>query len=616
MPRARAARHRAFRRLWLCAIVAAMNLASGITASAADGGTAAAAADTSSAAAQLHALFDEHWDTLLRESPSYASFVGDHRFDDRFDDISPAAVQRRRAQHSDMMRRLRAIDAAMLAEPDRVSREVLLYELQARQRIDRLYGTLALEDNPLPVTQMDGPQHWLPMLAQLTRFASVADYDNYLKRLAALPAYVEQLTAMLQTGIDSGWMPPAAAMQRVPQQFDALAAGDPAAHPLYAPFLTVDAEIDGADKARLQQAARAVITAEVAPTFARLREFLRERYLPAATTTTAAAALPGGPAYYAARLQQQNTTTLSAQQIHDIGLREVARIEAEMERVRARSGFAGDMAAFRAHLRSDPQFFAQSEAELLAAFRDIAKRVDPLLPGLFRELPRLPYGIRAMTKEQGDNAEHYVPGAADGSRAGWFEANANNLRRTARWQMTTLLLHETVPGHHLQIARAQEVESLPAFRRNAFFVGYGEGWALYAEALGERMGLYADPLDHFGHLDALLWRAVRLVVDPGLHALGWSRQRAFDYMRAHSAMGEDEITAELDRYLVMPGQATAYLIGRLRIEALRDKARAALGERFDLRAFHNAVLDTGAVPLDVLDAIIGRWIEAQQAAAK
>jgi uncharacterized protein (DUF885 family) len=282
--------------------------------------------------------------------------------------------------------------------------------------------------------------------------------------------------------------------------------------------------------------------------------------------------------------------------------------------VQRRPGFAGNRAEFLKSLHTDPKFFFDSPQAMLAAYRDIAKRIDPQLPTLFRELPRLPYGIRAMRKEEGDNAEHYTQGAADGSRAGYFEANTNNLRRLARWQMTTLVMHEAMPGHHLQVARAQELADLPTFRRNTWFSAYGEGWALYAETLGDLIGMYEDPLDKFGHLGDALLRASRLVVDTGIHALGWSREQAILYMQNHTTMSDDEVIAEVDRYIVWPGQATAYKIGQLRIVALRDKARAALGERFDLRTFHNAVTDGGAMPLDVLDEVIERWIAAEKKA--
>ena len=569
-------------------------------------------------ARQLHRLFDEYWEAVLREYPTYATFLGDARYNDRLEDLSPGGTDRRRAQRTQFVRRLEAIAPAALAESDRVSRAVLLYQLHSGLRGDRLMGKLPLEfgpyTSPTPVTQMDGPQFWLPLVAKSTRFATVRDYDDYLKRLAALPTYLKQLTAQLQTGMDSGWMPPRVTLRNVPTQFAPLADADPAVNPLFVPFKSYPADLPPAQRQRLTQAGETALRDVVAPAFGAFKAFLETRYVAVGREQISASTLPGGSAYYEVSLQLNNTTSLAPPEIHAMGLREVARIEGELDAAQRRAGFAGPREAFVKQLWSDPKYFVNSPAEMLAAYRDIAKRADAQLPALFRELPRLTYGIRAMPKEQGDNAEEYNPGAADGSRAGYFEANTNDLKRRALWQMPTLVLHEAVPGHHLQTARAQEIKGLPAFRRNGWYAAYGEGWALYAESLGGTMGMYDDPTDLYGHLSAELLRATRLVVDTGLHALGWSREQALQYMKEHTTMGEREIVAEVDRYIVWPGQATAYKIGQLRIAALRDQARAALGERFDLRDFHNAVLDGGAVPLDVLDEEIGRWIAAQKAA--
>jgi uncharacterized protein (DUF885 family) len=566
---------------------------------------------------RLHQLFDAYWETLLREYPTYATFIGDQRYNGRLEDLSPAAAQRRRMQRGDFVRRLEAIRPAALDGKDQVSRSVLLYQLRAELRGSRLLGELPLEfgmfSSPTPVTQMEGPQFWLPLVVLSTRFATVRDYDDYLKRLASVPAYVAQLTARLQAGASSGWMPLRITLRNVPAQFAPLAETDPAGNPMFGPFKSFPKDLSSADQQRLRQAAENAVRDVVAPAFASLKAFLETRYLPAGRETLAASKLPGGAEYYAAALQLNNTTSLSVREIHDLGLREVARIEAEMQAVQRRAGFAGTRDEFVKHLWSDPKYFVDTPAEMLAAYRDIAKRIDPQLPTLFMELPRQPYGIRAMPKEQGDNPEQYVSGAMDSSRAGYFEANTNNLRRRARWQMPALVLHEAVPGHHLQGARALEIRSLPTFRRHVWFPGYDEGWALYAESLGDLIGMYEDPADKYGQLGEEVWRAARLVIDTGLHAMDWSREQAIAYMSAHTTASDGEAVAEVDRYIAWPGQATAYKLGQLRIQALRDKAKAALGNRFDLRAFHNAVIDGGAMPLDVLDEEIGRWVAARRA---
>jgi uncharacterized protein (DUF885 family) len=315
-------------------------------------------------------------------------------------------------------------------------------------------------------------------------------------------------------------------------------------------------------------------------------------------------------------LDQNTTTRMTPAQIHALGLKEVERIERQMDAAAAATGFKGTRAEFVAFLTSDPQFFHTRPEDMLAGYRDIAKRADAELPKLFAVLPRLPYGVRAMRPEEGNNAEHYTAGAGDGSRAGFFEANVNDLSTRPRWTMEALLLHEAVPGHHLQAARAQELTGLPDFRRYSWFVAYGEGWALYAESLGEEMGFYKDPYQKFGQLSYEMLRACRLVVDTGLHAFGWSREQAIDYMVSHTGLTKDDMTAEVDRYLVWIGQATAYKVGELKIKELRARAKAALGESFDLRRFHNVVLDGGALPLEVLEAQVDAWIAGERAARR
>ena len=352
------------------------------------------------------------------------------------------------------------------------------------------------------------------------------------------------------------------------------------------------------------------------PAFQTLKTFYEARYLPAAATQLGVSSLPGGLAYYQALLGWFTTTNLDARQIHELGLSEVARIDAQMATTAVATGFKGTRAEFHKFIATDPRFFFTQPEDMLAAYRDIAKRVDAELPRLFAVLPRQTYGIRAMSPEEGNNAESYSSGAADGSRAGFFNANTNDLSTRPKWAMETLLLHETVPGHHLQSARAQELSDLPKFRRHAWFTAYGEGWALYAESLGDELGMYLDPYQKFGNLSDEMLRACRLVVDTGLHAFGWSRDRAIDYMVTNTGQTRDAIVAEVNRYIVWPGQATAYKVGQLKIKELRAKAKAALGERFDVRRFHNAVIDGGALPLQVLEAQIDDWIAAEMLSVK
>src|SRR5215472_4359205 len=573
-----------------------------------------------SPAARARALFDAYWQWTLREYPEIATQLGDHRYDDRLADQSAAAVERRRAARVEFLDRVSKIDAESLPPADRVSVRVMRYQLEQAVALDKICAPLscAVGDFWSPVTQFYGPQFSLPQLVLATRFATVRDYEAYLKRLDALPTQVDQLIARMETGMTLGWMPAKIAIARVPSQLDAQLGPDPSKSPEYKPFLSFPADIAPSDRERLAAAGQRAIKEKVIPAFRRLRDFYETRYLPAAASSIAASALPPGPRYYDARLATYTTTRLSAKEIHELGLAEVARISKEMDATVAAAGFKGTRAEFQRWLNADSQFIYTKAEDMLAGYRDIAKRADAQLPRLFAELPRLPYGIRAMLTEEGDNAEHYTRGAADGSRAGYFEANVNSLATRPKWHMETLLLHEAVPGHHLQIARAQEMRDLPDFRRNGFFVAYSEGWGLYAESLGYEMGFYTDPYAKFGNLSAEMHRAARLVVDTGIHAFGWTREQAITYLEDNAGLTHEFAVAEVDRYIVLPGQATSYKIGELRIKALRAKAQAELGDRFDLRRFHNALIDNGAVPLDVLDHLINEWIvaERERAAAR
>jgi uncharacterized protein (DUF885 family) len=403
----------------------------------------------------------------------------------------------------------------------------------------------------------------------------------------------------------------------VPSQLDAHLNADVTQQPLYLPFAQFPADVSASERKRLAEAGRQVLAGQVAPAFLQLKKFYESKYLPAAQARKGIGAieLPGGVQYYQALISEMMTTSMSSDEIHQLGLREVARIDGEINEVIRRTGFSGTREEFARFLHESPQFYYSTGDELLAGYRDIAKRADAELPKLFAELPRTPYGVRSEDASQGDNADHYVPSAGDGSRAGFFEANINNLKMRPKYDMEDLLLHEAVPGHHLQIARAQEIKGLPEFRKYTWLVAYGEGWALYAESLGDQMGFYKDPYSKFGQLSAEMWRACRLVVDTGMHAFGWSRQRAIDYMKEHALISDDYAVAEVDRYLVWPGQALGYKVGELKIKALRAKAHTALGDRFDIRHFHNALIDDGPLPLDVLEARIDEWIAAQKAAS-
>jgi uncharacterized protein (DUF885 family) len=556
----------------------------------------------------LHALFAEEWERGLRERPEQATFNGDTRYDDRWSDLSLAAFERRAAAARAAWRRLQAIDRAALSPADRLHRDAFAWQLQ--HTIERQRFREYLE----PVTQQAGPQ-LLSGIAEQMPFDNAAHYRRYLARLAGLPRVIDQTIALMQEGARVGQVPPAALMQRVPAQVARQIVAEPASSPFFRPFKAFPGSIDPAQRGALAAEAQATLRDQVVPAYRRLLAYLNEHYLPRARASVAATDRPDGRAYYDFLARDYTTTTLSAEQIHQTGLKEVARLEAAMDRLQAEIGFGGSRAEFFAHLRSDPRFYYPTPEALLDGYRSVAKRIDPELVRAFRTVPRLPYGVRPIPAEGAPDATaaYYMPGAADGTRPGYYYVNLFRPESRPRWEMVPLSLHEAVPGHHFQFARALELEGLPMFRKTAYFVAYSEGWGLYAELLGYDMGLYDDPYDRYGQLTYEMWRAVRLVVDTGLHAKGWSRQQAIDYFRAHAAKTELDIVNEVDRYIATPGQALAYKIGQLKISELRTRAERALGDRFDLREFNDAVLATGSVPLTALEARMDEWLRRQQA---
>jgi uncharacterized protein (DUF885 family) len=557
----------------------------------------------------LHALLRDYWEWRLREFPEQATWLGDGRHNERLTDLSPEAIERRKQFTRRTLERARAIDGSRLTGQDALSHELFVWELQ-----------LAVDGQAYPtevlmLDQLDGPQIGLAQLVSATPFRTRADYDDYLARLGAIPRYFDQVTALLRRGIELGWVQPNGPLRGVPDQIQGQLVGDPTKSPFYAPFERIPDAVPAGDRERLRSAARDVIANSVFPTFTRFRDFVRDTYLPAGNRAIGASTLPNGAAYYRYAARQSTTTALSPDEIHRIGLAEVARIRAQMDTVMRRSGFTGSFQEFLTFLRSDPRFYYKSADELVTAYRDISKRADAGLPALFAELPRNSYGVRPFPDYEAPSqtTARYYQGAADGSRPGWFMVNTYRLDMRPKYEMEALTLHEAVPGHHLQIARAQELRGLPDFRRNAGYTAFVEGWGLYAESLGAAMpGFYADPYSKFGQLTYEMWRACRLVVDTGMHHLGWSRQRAIDFMKENTAKSEQDVVVEIDRYIVWPGQALAYKIGELKIKELRARAERELGARFDVRKFHNALLDNGPLPLDVLGREIDRWIAAQK----
>lgn len=566
--------------------------------------------DRGPAARALHALFAASFEDNTRRFPEWATYRGDHRFGDRLTDASPEA----QAEADEAVRRrlaeAQAIDPAALSPQDRISRELFI-EAQQRQLERAAFAGW----RTMTLGALGGPHTQFADLLAVSPVSRAELVEKTLARMAAYPRRIDQEIANLRRGLAAGWVPPREVLQRVLAQIDGQITAEVEANPHYAPFRRLSPQIPAADRERLQAAAREAIVRHVVPAQQRLRAFVEREYLPRAPASGALGSYPDGRAVYAMLVRHNTTLELTPQQIHDTGLRELRRLRAEMDAVRVETKFPGDWAAFVQFLNTDPRFFHDSPQALLAGYREIAKRLDAEMPRLFAELPRAPYGVSPMPAHMGARAEYYNGPALDGSRGGTFFADVLSFRRKPKWGMETLVAHEAVPGHHLQIARATELAGLPAFRRSGFgYTAFSEGWALYAETLGFELGLYTDPYSRWGHLQWQAFRAARLVVDTGIHALGWSRQQAIDFMVEQTGVERAFVESEVDRYTSMPGQALAYMIGKLKIEELRDRTRARLGSRFDIRRFHNAVLDQGALSLPVLERQIDAWIEAQSKA--
>ena len=562
--------------------------------------------------ARLHRLFQLHWDYLLHEFPEFATEVGAAGQNDRWTDRSSAAIARRKADLELPTRALATIDRTKLSPQDALNYDLFRRQAEAQHAGRRFPWEL------LPLTQLYGIHQGVPQaLSEQMPARTAADYEAILSRLRGTPVLVEQTIAAMKEGLRRGVTPPKITLRNVAAQADAILVEDPAASPFLGAFQRMPDTIPADRREALRLEAAKLLKAQALPAFRRLRDFIAIEYVSSCRESLAASALPDGPAWYAYLVAQSTTTRLTPKQIHDIGLAEVKQIRTEMEGIMRATGFAGDLAAFFEVLRTDPRFFFSRPEDLLAGYREIAKRADPEVIRLFGRMPRLPYGVVPMPAHNAASrsAGAYDAGSLAAGRPGSFSANLSAVDTRPKWEMEALVLHEAVPGHHLQIALAQEQPDLPNFRKYGGYEAYGEGWALYAETLGHEMGFYKDPYSHFGALNYQMWRAVRLVVDTGIHAFGWSRQQAIDYFKANSAKPEREIVVEIDRYIVSPGQALAYKIGQRKFLELRERARRELGARFDIRAFHDAVLAEGALPLDVLDARIDAWIAQRKAPA-
>ncbi|KAB2963183.1 MAG: DUF885 domain-containing protein [Thermoanaerobaculia bacterium] len=559
-----------------------------------------------SAAARFATLIEREWAWRLAEFPTLATAVGVHDFDDRLEDASLAAYARRDGETAAFLAELAGIDRAALGEADRVD-----FDIFRRQLVERR-ETFHFGEHLLPLNADSGFHTSFALLHRSCPFATPRDFENYLARLEAFPAWLDQHVERMREGVRRGLTIPRATLDGIETTIEPLAAGSPDEHAVFAPFTRLPATFPAATREVLRERAREVVAEQVIPAYARFLAFMSGEYVPACRTSIAATALPDGEAWYDFLVRNFTTVEMSPRQIHQLGLDEMARLRGEMEAAMRDAGFAGDFGEFLAFLRTDPRFYAKTPEELLREASWIAKRADAALPRLFGRLPRQPYGVMAVPQELAPKytSGRYAGSPRESTEPGWYWVNTHALDKRPLYNLEALTLHEAVPGHHLQGALAEEADEVRPFRRFDYISAFGEGWGLYAEYLGNEAGFYRDPYSRFGYLGYQAWRAARLVVDTGLHAFGWSRRQAIDYLAANTSLPLVEATSEVDRYISWPGQALSYYVGYLKIRELRQRAEAALGESFDLRAFHDELLRHGSVPLPVLESIVDAWIAA------
>jgi uncharacterized protein (DUF885 family) len=552
-------------------------------------------------------LLSAEWEFTLRESPTFASHLGDKRYNDRWPDVNLAAIARRHEHENNVLAQLDQIDRRQLSPADQLNYQ--LFRKKTANDIEQYPFHWHL----VPLNQRGGIQTENELADELS-FTTVKDYEDWIARLRALPTYIEQTTELMRTGVRERIVQPKAVMRRLPDQIRKQIVADPAESLYFKPLKKFPAAIAAEDQERLTNEALATIRDRVVPAYRSFAKFFDDEYFPACFDQVGAWQLPRGQEFYALKARHFTTTNLSPDEIHAIGLKEAARIRREMEAIVKQVDFHGSFQDFLQYLRTEKRFYYDSPEELLTGYLALCKRIDPELTKLFRNLPRIPYGIEPIPQHIAPDTTtaYYRQPSADGVRPGTYFVNLYKPETRPKYEMEALSLHESVPGHHLQLALQAELGELPPFRRYGGFTAFVEGWGLYSESLGEDLGCYKDPYSKFGQLTYEMWRAVRLVVDTGMHSKKWTRQQAIDFFKENTAKTELDIVNEVDRYIAWPGQALAYKIGELKIKELRQRAKAKLGDKFDIREFHDVVLRQGAVPLDVLEGIVDEWLATKQ----
>ena len=557
-------------------------------------------------------LLEAEWEWRLRDEPTFATRLGDRRYNDRWPDHSLEAYANRRAHADEVLGKVKSIDRAKLTPSDQLNYDLFLRNATMRVEDGRFHGEY------LPISQRQGPHSEVAELVHLTPLKSSKDYEDLIRRLRSYPQLVDQEIVLMRKGLETRIVPPRVILRGVVEQMNNQISADPTKTPIFKmAFKDVPDSIPAAEQQRLREAVASAIREAVVPAIQKLKTFFTQDYEPRARNSIAMSDLPDGVAWYEHRIKVMTTTELTAEQIHEIGLSEVKRIRAEMEKATKQTGFRGELQAFFNFLRTDPRFFFKDKATLLMTYRDIAKRVDPELTRLFRTLPRTPYGVIPVPSysEKTQTTAYYQAGSQEAGRPGYFYANTYDLKSRPKWEMEALTLHEAVPGHHLQIAIAQELPDVPKFRKHGGYTAFVEGWGLYSESLGAEIGFYQDPYSKFGQLTYEMWRAIRLVVDTGMHAKGWTRDQAIRLFQQNTGKTQHDIEVEVDRYIAWGGQALAYKLGELKIKELRAFASQQLGDAFDVRDFHDQVLGAGPLPLSILDVRIRQWV-ADRAASK
>jgi uncharacterized protein (DUF885 family) len=559
----------------------------------------------------LNDVFHDYWEDQLKTSPEFASIIGDLRYNDQTSDYSVAAFNDELARQQRFLLRLAAIDATGFTDQEKISQDLLVRDLEENQE------AAEFKEWEMPLTQMDGIHSQYPRLVAELSFNTVKDYDDWIARLHALPHAFDQVTTNMEIGMDDHRVPPKYLLVKALEQVKQLAIQKPEDSPLAMPLKKFPASISATEQTRIRTETLDAISKEVLPAYARLAHFLEVSYIPAGRDKPGIDALPDGAKYYQFLIKRTTTTNLTAAQIHQIGLDEVGKDEAAMLAIAQKLGFK-DLASFRASLKTNPKLHPVSADALIAAYKGYLGPMQARLPELFGTLPKAPFEVVPVPDYAAKTSApaYYEPGTPDGSRPGRLFIDTYDAEHRNLYSVESIAYHEGIPGHHLQISIQEELQGVPEFRKFEQYTAYTEGWAFYAEHLGKDIGLYQDPYSDYGRLENETWRAIRLVVDTGVHSEGWTRDQMVDYFRAHSAIDEPSIQAEVDRYVAWPSQALAYKIGQLKILELRDRAKKALGDKFDIRAFHDQVIDSGALPLDVLEHRIDAWIAGSTASQK